>query len=248
MVTYKFDVDCVSDAGLVKPVNEDSYAVLRHDALENSAVLVAVADGVGGLDDGERASSAVVDALEQWWHQIDWAAMPGIDNLMQELIKCVNDANSEIYESSRKKGRKSGTTLSALLFKDECYQIFHVGDSRIYCVGKGLAGNITTLTEDHSSLLPKVVNNETIMRPVLTECIGYRQSFSYQQTAGKYQTGEIYIVCSDGIFKTLQDKKIGKTVQWQRNNVKKACRSLIAKAKNNKETDNLTAAVIRIIN
>ena len=220
--------------------------VLRHDALANSMILVAVADGVGGLDHGEVASSMAVGALEKWWNEIEWTGMPKLDELMPDLIRCVKDANGEICRRNAAKSVQSCTTLSVLLMSEEGYRIFHVGDSRIYCIGDGIFGAIQQLTNDHVKLMPKQVDGATIMKAYLTDCVGIQAKFQYQQVSGSYQQGEIYLVCSDGVYKTLSEKDIGKIVRRHKNKVDVACHDLIAKAKENGETDNLTAAVVRI--
>lgn len=248
MITYKFDVDRISDAGNVKQVNEDSYVVLRHDAMTNSCVLVAVADGVGGLDHGEIASSMAVEALEKWWDTIDWAVMPSLDVLMERLSSAMQNANDDIFRVNMKKAIQSSTTLTALLLAEEGYRIFHVGDSRVYRIENGLFGGVEQLTEDHSRLMPKMVNGQTVLKPFLTECLGYKTHFEHQELGGTCQAGDMFLVCTDGIYKTIEEKDIGKIVKRQKNKVDKACYDLVTQAKGNGEKDNLTAAVVRIIN
>lgn len=248
MITYKFDVDRISDAGNGREVNEDSYLVLRHDAMVNSCVLVAVADGVGGLAHGEIASSMAVEALEKWWEKIDWTAMPRLDDLMASMTGAMKGTNNDIFHLNTKDASKSGTTLTVLLLSEDGYRIFHVGDSRVYRIGKGMFGNIEQLTIDHSQRMPKVVDGATIMKTYLTECLGYKPQFEHQELAGTHRPGELFLVCTDGIYKTIGEKDIGKIVRRKKNKVHKACYDLISQAKKNGERDNLTAAVVRIIN
>lgn len=248
MITYRFDVDCKTDPGTVKKVNEDTCTVLRHDALASSCALVAVADGVGGLDHGEIASTMAMDALEQWWNQIDWASMPSLGALMASMAESIQGVNDDILRMNMKKSITSSTTLTALLLAEEGYRIFHVGDSRVYRIEAGLFGDIEQLTKDHSKLMPKVVDGATVLKPYLTDCLGYKAQFEHQALAGTYQPGEMYLVCTDGIFKTIKEKEIGKIVRRKKRNVDKACYDLITKAKSNGEKDNLTAAVVRIFN
>lgn len=248
MITYKFDVDRISDAGSVKEINEDSYVVLRHDALANSCVLIAVADGVGGLDHGEIASSMAVEALEKWWNKIDWATMPDLDALAADMAKRIQAVNDDIFRVNMKKAIQSSTTLTVLLIAEGGYRIFHVGDSRVYRIEPGMFGGVEQLTIDHTKLMPKVVDGATVMKPYLTDCLGYKPRYEHQALSGTYQPGEMYLVCSDGIYKTIDEKDIGKVVRRQKGNVDKACFDLITRAKSNGEQDNLTAAVVRIIN
>lgn len=246
MLTYHFDADGLTDAGTTRPVNEDSCTILRHDALANSAVLLAVADGVGGLPEGENASAEAIRQLKAWWEGIDWPSMPTMDELFAELAPLAERVNQSILRLAREKGVKCGTTLSVLLLKDDSYRFFHVGDSRIYQLPVGLFGNLVQLTEDHTQKMPKQVEGAIMTKTYLTECLGYKERFRYQQGQGSLKTGELFLVCSDGAYKKHEEAQLGKMLRREKKRLDMACFDIIDRAKTKCETDNLTALAVRI--
>ncbi len=246
MLTYHFDVDGLTDAGTTKPVNEDSFVILRHDALAGSAVLLAVADGVGGLPEGETASAEAVRQLKEWWKGIDWPSQPSTDEVFAGLAPAAQQMNQNILRMAREKGVKCGTTLTALLLQENSYRFFHVGDSRIYQIEDRLFGGVTQLTGDHTQKMPKQVEGAIVTKTYLTECLGYKAQFRYQQGQGNLKTGDLFLVCSDGAYKKQDENLLGKLVRKQKNRVDRACYEIIAQAKAKGETDNLTALVARV--
>lgn len=248
MVTGRFDVEQVSDTGPVKKMNEDCGTVLCHDEGGNSVVLVAVADGVGGLTHSEVASRMAIEGIEGWWSTIDWAVVPKADEMMSGLHKAVESINENILRFNQKKSLHSGTTLTVLLLQAEGYQIFHVGDSRVYHIKNGIWGGMEQLTKDHSVLMPKEVNGNIRMKSYLTDCIGFKADFEYQRCSGIFKTKDYFLVCTDGIYKTLKSQEIIKTVRSRRHKIAQACNSLMEQAVHKGETDNMTVSVVRIIN
>jgi serine/threonine protein phosphatase PrpC len=135
-----------TDIGLVRTENQDRVAVMRVNtmsALSQTFVVVAVADGMGGMKDGAecatRTIAAFFNTLIRYRHQPP-----------EERLKVAAEtANSMVSEFS---GGKGGATLSALVVTaDQGVWTVNVGDSRIYAAGPGgLNGLVTRLTVDDS--------------------------------------------------------------------------------------------------
>lgn len=246
-MTCKFDAGAVSDAGTVKTVNQDSHTILRQSAGENHAMLLAVADGISGLEKGEMASFMAVCALQKCWAGINFTSSPSADELLQMLVNTANVANDEIFHLNLKQSIKSGTTLSVLILTNGEYRVFHVGDSRIYNMQAKMFAGVSQISCEHTKLMPKEINGTVVMKPFLTECLGFKPSFNYQQMGGKYLPGEIFLLCTDGIYKTIGDEKIAKIIRHKKSNLASACQKLVETAKKNGETDNLTAAIVKIL-
>lgn len=246
MQIHKFDVGYITDAGNFKKVNEDCATILRYDALSLSAVLMAVADGVGGLNEGETASRKAIDCIEDWWADIAWESATTLDALLDGMVKTVQTANALILQEARRRKIQMGTTFSAILFRENEYRYLHVGDSRIYRIDGAQGGPIVQLTFDHTAKMPAQVGGRTVEKTYLTECLGYKDSFKRDIGFGKMNRGDIFLLCSDGIYKTIEDKEIGKICRKHKSRVDKASYHLISRAKQNGEQDNLTAAVGRI--
>lgn len=247
MLSIKFEADVISDAGNVKQVNEDSGLVLHYQNMANNALLVVVADGVGGMGHGEVSSHMLTQALGAWWEAIDWGSQPELDTLFRGLETRIQQINEQVLAYNFANSIHSSTTATALLLSGTGYRIFHVGDSRVYRLKPGLWVNAELLTQDHTKILPKEIKGKVILKPYLTDCIGHKAVFASQLVAGTCQAGDAFLVCSDGIYKTVAVKEIAKIMGRRKKPVTKICGELVALAKNNGEKDNLTAAVVRII-
>lgn len=246
MQAFTYDVAAGTNIGTVKPANEDSHIVLTRNAGGQTHVLIAVADGISGLQNGKAASQLTIKAIENWWQANHTALFSDSSAVMAQLAVCVKAANDEIYRENQKAGTSSGTTLSVLLALAGTYSIFHVGDSRVYALGNGLLASVKQLTTDHTKLMPKEINGTVVMKAYLTDCIGYQPDFNYQQLSGSYAPGTAFLVCTDGIYNTLNQAAIKKALR-SRATPENACKSLIEKAIANGEKDNLTAAILRIL-
>ncbi len=123
----------------VRPNNEDNFLVdLPHR-------LFIVADGMGGQDRGEVASSMAVDLLPQAVH----ARLAASDAAEDALLYAMKETNQLIVESGRTQpeGRRMGTTVVVVLMHNEQVYVTHLGDSRVYLI-RGY--DVHQLTTDHS--------------------------------------------------------------------------------------------------
>ena len=136
----KFTVE--SDIGKKRAVNEDRAMVLTHDKLQ----LAVVADGMGGHNAGDVASTMAVDGFQKAFE-----SAPGLhaDAKQQWLEKTVKRVNKEIYHYSltHEACRGMGTTIIAALIDQQKASICHVGDSRAYFIAEH---QIEQITRDHS--------------------------------------------------------------------------------------------------
>ncbi len=246
MKNYRFDVWGISDVGAVKTVNQDAFLYKVVNAGGSYAAMLAVADGIGGLQAGETASAIAVYHLGNWWETAFRKYYPSPEMLQESLLVAAQKINQDVLALSAKNGVKMGTTLDVLLLHQGYYYLLHVGDSRIYLLPKG-KGDVQQLTEDHSRFVPQEATDGTIRgRYMLTSCLGYSETFSFAQTSGQLHGKDCFLVCSDGVYKTLSAGQIGKIVQKEKGRMQSACASLISAAKMMGETDNITAVSVRV--
>ncbi len=134
-----------SDTGKKRKVNEDRVAVLqRPDGL----LLAVVADGMGGHNAGDVASSMTVDTLGEMFIEADAAAFSSVDEKKSWLSVTVQQINRKVYDHAIQNPacKGMGTTLiAALIEREECVMC-HIGDSRAYIIN----GSIEQVTRDHS--------------------------------------------------------------------------------------------------
>ncbi len=200
--------------------NEDSYGV-RQLQLSNSntLILAVVADGMGGMNQGELASKlAVKTVLEE---PIP-AELTTSEKQAEWLVDLVQKANDSV-SSQVKDG---GTTLSLVLAIARNLTIAHVGDSRIYLLRKG---EIRQLSQDHSLVAMLVANGQITPeeseehpdRNILTKSLGSKRKLSdgYVQDLSCWGEGlsltledkDILLLCSDGVWDLVRKEQLAET-------------------------------------
>ena len=197
--------------------NEDNYG-LRQQQLSDSESLImgVVADGMGGMAQGEVASQiAVKSVLEE----------PIPQELLDEqsradwLISLFKKANESIANTVK----DGGTTLSLVLAIADRLMVAHVGDSRIYLIRQG---EIKQLSEDHSLVAMMVASGQITQeeslehpdRNVLTKSLGSKRRLSdgYVQDLKRTSDGlsmtlendDILLLCSDGVWDLVSNKEL----------------------------------------
>jgi serine/threonine protein phosphatase PrpC len=240
-----------TDIGLVRKVNEDSFLSKKLEGLENTYLHI-VADGMGGHNAGEVASSmAVKEIAEYIGENID--ELKREDKEIQDLIRSsILYANEKVYKTSIVKSNclGMGTTLSMVLLKENKAFIGHVGDSRVYLIrGK----SITRLTEDHS-LVAELVKSGTIkpeeadhhpQKNVITRALGTEYTLEPDIIQYEMDSGDFILICTDGLSNTVNEEEIAATIA-NSSDIEEACGLLLEKAKGNGGYDNITAVIIQM--
>ncbi len=245
----------MTDVGLQRDHNEDSYAVLsEYD-------LFIVADGMGGHRAGDVASRLATESIADFFRSTSredatWpfhfdTSLSEEENRLQAGIRV---ANRQIFERSIRSRDCAGmgTTIVGALFSKKKNRIYvgHVGDSRAYRVRKG---SISQLTRDHSLFndyimaMPELTEEQRaeLPRNVITRALGMNDSVAVDLINDEPQLGDVYLLCSDGLSGMLSDDQILQIVSSTAE-VPEMCRRLIAQANENGGEDNITALVIRI--
>jgi len=194
--------------------NEDSYGI-RQVQLSNSQSLIlgVVADGMGGMSQGEVASKL---AVETTLEEPIPSEFKTVEQKSEWLLSLVQKANESVATNVR----DGGTTLSIVLAVGRDLMIAHVGDSRIYLLRNK---ELQQLSEDHSLVAMLVASGEITYeesldhpdRNVLTKSIGSKRRLSngYVQDLSRsseglsmlLEDGDILLLCSDGVW-DLVDK------------------------------------------
>lgn len=159
--------------------------------LQADGVLFIVADGVGGLAAGERASQMAVDQLKQHYFNSDTAL-----SLEERLAWAVQQTNTDVHTRLDK---KAATTLVAVIIRDTELVAASVGDSVIFLVRDD---NLEQLNE--ADTLPDAQTEEE--RSVLTKAIGYQEMVDVQTISGTLQVGDRLLLCSDGLTRFVGEE------------------------------------------
>ena len=247
----------LTDVGLQRDHNEDSYAVLsEYD-------LFIVADGMGGHRAGDVASRLATDAIAEFFRSTaqEDATWPfHFDTSLSEdenrLVTGIRVANRRIYDRSIRSRDCAGmgTTVVGALYSRKKNRFFvgHVGDSRAYRVRSGQIQQLTrdhTLINDYLLAMPELTEEQRAELPknVITRALGMQDSVAVDLVSDEPQLGDVYLLCSDGLSGMLTDEQILGVVTSDAD-TNEICRRLIERANEHGGEDNITALVIRFEN
>ena len=135
-----------TDIGKLREQNQDYYYI---SPPEDEIKLYILADGMGGYNGGEVASSIATNATSEYIHENFNKIEKNRDQILDLIKRAMLYANQEVYNKSKevKELEGMGTTLEVCLIYNNKAYIGHIGDSRIYRMRKGV---IRRLTKDHS--------------------------------------------------------------------------------------------------
>src|SRR6266481_2077088 len=238
-----------SSPGPKRQKNEDTFAYWEssdEEVRRRQGAIAVIADGVGGMGDGEVASKMAVDIALAIFQDTD--PRTPTKQLLREIF---DRANLAIYEAGMKdpsRGRM-GTTLTVCLFRDKELSIGHVGDSRVYLVRNE---QIKRLTDDHSytglqlklRLITEHEARASNLRSTLTRTVGYEPVVRCDFKRVKLMSHDRILLCTDGLYCFVNDGEISEGVD--RLNMDEVCPYLISLAERRVTDDNLTAQVIQI--
>jgi protein phosphatase len=233
-----------TDTGCVRENNEDNAAFLFLGGSKTD-FLAILADGMGGYERGEEASSIMVDTFCS-----DNGQTLG-KKPQQWLSGLLNKANIRIYEQSQQLQSIMGTTCTALLIKNRKIWCAHIGDSRMYF----LAGDtFRQVTVDHTivtEMLKKgqITAEEAAVHPqrnLLTRAAGTKPHIAPDIFEIKFpvRVGSRFLLCSDGLYDLAPDTEIRRCLAIK--SIKEAAESLVALAKEQGGYDNITVAIVEI--
>ncbi|MEM6288281.1 MAG: Stp1/IreP family PP2C-type Ser/Thr phosphatase [Bacteroidota bacterium] len=242
------DIAIVSDVGNVREQNEDrGRSVHPGDAATRArkGTLVLVADGMGGHEAGEVASTTAVEVAAQTYY-----ARP--EAPADALRLAFEAANAQIWAAAQAHPHRQGmgTTCTALVVRGGEARWAHVGDSRLYRLGDGAFERLTT---DHSmvgemvaeGLLTEEEARHHDARNVITRALGIREAV--EVTLGgplPVAAGDVFVLMSDGLYDLVTDREMGALLQTP--SVHEAARALVERAKARGGHDNVTVAVVRL--
>ena len=202
----------ISDIGKCRKNNEDAYFVgtSEHEETRN---LFVIADGMGGCNAGEVASSYAIETLIK--HVSENRKNHSSDDILDLLAGALVEANKKVYEKSNSgiEFAEMGTTLVAAMLENKKIHIAYAGDSRAYLIRQK---EMTQMTMDHSYVmelvkLGSITREEAKTHPkrnVITRAIGIRESVEIDTVVQKVEKGDYYLLCTDGLSGMLNDEEI----------------------------------------
>lgn len=236
-ITLKFETGAATHVGRVRKANEDSLIA------QPEVGLWAVADGVGGYEAGQLASSTVTTALA--------SIGPAVSHSDQvaRFEGRVIDANSAIHRlSDERNGAPMGSTIAAVLIFGTSYACCWAGDSRVYLIRDG---QMAQVSKDHSEVQELI--DQGVLTPeqartyprsnVITRAVGIFDDPGLETRLGAIEPGDTFLICSDGLTGHFTDAEIAARVMGQRS--QPACDMLIEETLERGASDNVSIIIIR---
>lgn len=229
-----------TDKGLRRKRNEDSVLAAP------DVSVFAVADGMGGYRGGERASKLAVNAIAHAFrsHTFEGEPHDGVPLRASELARAIQMANASILETAKaeKELEGMGTTVCAALFSANKRRLYigHVGDSRCYRLRDG---QLQMMTADHT------MADHGVKGPAaahLSRAVGIWPTVPIDIVMAVPETGDLYLLCSDGLTKMVSDDLLAEVLQMS-DDLRVTCDNLIATANDRGGKDNITAVLVRVV-
>lgn len=200
-----------TDTGRVRDHNEDSLECFRAQC---GTLVVVVADGMGGHQAGEIASSKTLEVIKNDLSKqyLDLST----DEKSNRLLISVGKANDNVYKlaKSNQQYNGMGTTVLASIVDENEVVIAHVGDSRAYMLHKG---GLYQLTEDHTYVnilyrhgqITKEEAENHPQRNVIVRAIGTAEEVEVDLINTPWKENDIFLLCSDGLTDMVSERQIG---------------------------------------
>ncbi len=234
-----------SDIGKARDMNQDYYYV---SDLEEQIKLFVLADGMGGYNGGEIASSLATTSVKNYISNNFYKIEHDKESILNLIKNAVEYANMIVYEKSKenKELEGMGTTLDVCLIYNNRVYIGHVGDSRVYRIRKEF---IRKLTVDHS-YVQELVKDGTITKEeaynhpkknMLMKALGCTAYVEPDVMVKGFIKDDILLMSSDGLTNMLNDEEIYNIIK---DNPELASEKLVQRANELGGYDNITVVII----
>ena len=243
-----------TDTGRVREHNEDAVFANPHLGF------VVLADGMGGYNAGEVASSMATTRLASELESALAARAPhatdgpgGEAFAGQCLRDAVADANAAIFQAAQNEAGYAGmgTTLVAALFFDDRVAVAHVGDSRLYRLRDG---TLSLLTHDHSLLQEQIDSGllsaeearHSLNRNLVTRALGVDPLVEVDLAEHLVLPDDLYLLCSDGLNDMVPDEEIALALQTLSGHLELAATQLVEMANDQGGRDNVSVILVKV--
>ena len=242
-----YDFCTRTDPGRARPNNEDAVLV------DEGVRLAILADGMGGYNAGEIASSMATTfiraELGRWLEQAGRQA--NAREVRRAMEICVENANRAIFNAAHANPHYAGmgTTLVMGVFQDARLMVGHIGDSRCYRLRDG---QLSQVTRDHSLLQEQldagIITAQqaavSTQKNLVTRALGVEDAVMLEVGEVRVEPGDCFLMCSDGLNDMLDDEAIADILRLDTSLQDKAAR-LVDAANANGGRDNITVLLVQ---
>lgn len=232
----------VTDIGRKRKLNQD-FVYSSDEPVGNLKNVYIVADGMGGHQAGDYASKCTVETMVR---EIKGCFEQSPIRILSRAIRIAND-------QVRRKAREDeslygmGTTVVAATVLGKYLQVANVGDSRLYIINE----EVRQITRDHS-LVEEMVRMGGLDREaarnhpdknIITRAIGARDTIEIDFFHEELKSGDLVLMCSDGLTNMLEDEEIGRILKTP-GTIEERAERLIDAANQNGGRDNIAVILI----
>ena len=232
----------VTDIGRKRKLNQD-FVYSSDEPVGNLKNVYIVADGMGGHQAGDYASKCTVETMVR---EIKGCFEQSPIRILSRAIRIAND-------QVRRKAREDeslygmGTTVVAATVLGKYLQVANVGDSRLYIINE----EVRQITRDHS-LVEEMVRMGGLDREaarnhpdknIITRAIGARDTIEIDFFHEELKSGDLILMCSDGLTNMLEDEEIGRILKTP-GTIEERAERLIDAANQNGGRDNIAVILI----
>ena len=239
-VSFNISSKGVTHTGNVRSKNEDSILVL---AEEN---LWVVADGMGGHQAGDFASQTITNNLSLYKQHTS------LDDNILLLEENILNSHSIIRKKSDKLGRHAtiGSTVVCAYVWSNYLFVLWAGDSRLY---RYRDSRLDRLSEDHSYVeelvrMGKLEARDAEEHPaanVVLKAVGIEDGLRMDFEYFELQDGDIYVICSDGLYKDLEEEKIAPIIESSREDMDELAQALLEASLEAGGSDNISVITLK---
>lgn len=232
-----------TDVGQKRKMNQD-YVFVSDSPVGNLPNLFVVADGMGGHNAGDYASSHAAQIL------VDEIRKDADFNPIKVIRHAIETANTEIIEQAQKdeRLRGMGTTMVVATIVGHYAYVANVGDSRLYAI----QDRIHQVTKDHSLVQEMVRMGELKAedarnhpdKNIITRALGAERTVDIDFFDLKLEPGSTILMCSDGLSNMVEDSKMEEIILNSNADITQKGEELVREANLNGGKDNIAIVLI----
>ncbi|HIL96066.1 MAG: Stp1/IreP family PP2C-type Ser/Thr phosphatase [bacterium] len=253
----QLEIVCQTDVGKIKDHNEDCLSS------DTDLGLAVLADGLGGSNAGEIASSVSVgllmDELQSFQRDsspsaTEWATDESAEPVPVQVVqRAIENANDAVFKMSQKDPLRQGmgTTILVSLFYDNKVAVGHIGDSRLY---RFRHGELLQITRDHSfvqvlvdkGLYTREEARSSSKKNVVTRALGVALEVDVEVHEHRVKVGDLYIMCSDGLTDLVDDDDLETIITEPDASLTETAGHMVNLANANGGKDNISVVLVKI--
>lgn len=234
----KISVGQYSDKGRKKS-NQDFHGVLipEEPQLSSKGIAIALADGISSSHVGHVASQATITGFLE-----DYFCTSETWSVKKSAHQVLSATNSWLYSQTQQgqyrfdKDKGYVCTLSAMIIKSTTAHIFHLGDSRIYCLRNNA---LEKLTDDHRLWVSKD-------KSYLSRAMGINARLEIDYDSFQVDKEDVFLFVTDGIYEFVNSKLMSQIINTHSDNLDAAAKTIAEKAYEQGSDDNLTVQIVRV--